>query len=61
MDIKDDYLVPTTVLIPKNLKDRAKNVAPKHGDFSKMICDGLENEVKKQELLNLIPQTRLAS
>lgn len=45
----EDFLVPTTVLLPKKLKDRAKIVAPEFGALSKMICNGLQNEVEIRE------------
>jgi hypothetical protein len=57
----DDHLVPTTVLLPKKLKDRAKLVAPEYGAFSKMICDGLEQQVEIRERLQQQSQEQKAS
>lgn len=55
MTEEKDYLVPTTVLLRKSLKDRAKIVAPEYGGFSKLINEGLENEVVKLEFLKDSP------
>lgn len=49
MEQENDVLVPTTVLMSKKLKDRAKRVGTKFGDFSAMVNEGLELVVTERE------------
>jgi Arc/MetJ-type ribon-helix-helix transcriptional regulator len=49
LETNDETLVPTTVLLQKSLKERAKKVTSKGENFSDLIRTGLELVVTERE------------